>query len=130
MGASPLPPTASSDAVTWHLGRHHAILRDHPEVRRLFGVEPSSAAWVVGLTVAQLALAVWAAGRSTWAMVALSLTVGAVLAHALGMLIHEASHNLVFHRSGPNKLVGIVANLALAAPAAMEFRHQHLLHHK
>ncbi len=130
MGASPLPPTASPDAVSWHLRRHHAILRAHPRVRELFGVAPASAAWIVGLAAAQLGLAVWASGRPTWVLVVVSLTAGAFLAHALGMLIHEASHNLVFHRSWPNKLVAIVANLALAAPAAIEFRHQHMLHHK
>jgi len=130
MGPSPIPPTPPPDAMTWHLRRHRAILRDHPEVRELLGVERSSAAWVAGITVGQLALAVWASGRPIWAMVALSLTVGAVLAHALGVLIHEASHNLVFHRSWPNKLLSVVANLALAAPAAIEFRHQHMLHHK
>jgi sphingolipid delta-4 desaturase len=130
MGASPLPPAASPDAVSWHLRRHHAILRDHPRVRELFGVAPSSAAWIVVGAATQLVLAVWASGRPTWVLLALSLTAGAVLAHALGVLIHEASHNLVFHRSWPNKLVAIIANLALAAPAAIEFRHQHMLHHK
>jgi len=130
MGASPLPPATSSDAVTWHLRRHKAILHEHPGVRDLFGTDASSAVWVVVLAVVQVGLGVWAAGKPIWVLLALSVTGGAIVAHALGVLIHEASHNLVFHGGWRNKLVAIVANLALAAPAAVEFRHQHLLHHK
>jgi sphingolipid delta-4 desaturase len=129
MGASPVPPPAS-DAVTWHLRRHRAILHEHPAVRDLFGTDASSARWVVILTVAQITVGVWASGKSVWVLLVLSITVGAVMAHALGVLIHEASHNLVFHGGWKNKLLAIVANLSLGAPAAIEFRHQHLLHHK
>jgi sphingolipid delta-4 desaturase len=63
-------------------------------------------------------------------MLSLSMTAGAIAAHALGVLIHEASHNLVFRGAWRNKVIAIVANLPLGAPAAIEFRHQHLLHHK
>jgi sphingolipid delta-4 desaturase len=63
-------------------------------------------------------------------LVAAAFVVGAPIAHALGVLIHEASHNLVFKETWKNKAIAIVANLALAAPAAIDFRHQHLLHHR
>jgi sphingolipid delta-4 desaturase len=118
------------DPVTWHARRHRAILRDHPHVRELFGPDPTTAVWIVALVVAQLALAACSARLPAWALLALAATAGAVLAHALGVLIHEASHNLVFRGAWRNKLTAIVANLALAAPAAMDFRHQHFLHHR
>lgn len=130
MGTSTVPPAASSDAVTWHLRRHRAILHEHPEVRDLFGADAWSAAWIGILAVAQLGLAVAASRSALWVMLALSVTAGAVIAHAMGVLIHEASHNLVFHTGWKNKLAAIVANVPLGAPAAIEFRHQHLLHHK
>jgi sphingolipid delta-4 desaturase len=130
MGASPVPPQATPDAVSWHLRRHRAILEEHAAVRELFGADPTSALWVVVLVVAQLALAVWAGRRPLWVLLGLSLTAGAIIAHALGVLIHEASHNLVFKRTWRNKAVAILANLPHGAPAAIEFRHQHLLHHK
>jgi sphingolipid delta-4 desaturase len=116
--------------VTWHARRHRAILRDHPQLRELFGADPSSAVWVVVLGAAQIALAFWAAREPVWVSVSLSVTVGAAIAHGLGVLIHEASHNLVLRGAAKNKLVAIAANLALAAPAAIEFRRQHMLHHK
>jgi sphingolipid delta-4 desaturase len=116
--------------VSWHARRHRTILRDHPRVRELFGADASSAAWIVLLAALQIALAFWAARRPLWASVTISVTAGAVIAHALGVLIHEASHNLIFKRTWKNKLVAIAANLPLGAPAAIAFRHQHMLHHK
>jgi sphingolipid delta-4 desaturase len=116
--------------VSWHVRRHRAILKDHPRVRELFGTDGSSAAWIVLLATAQMSLAFWTARKPLWASVIVSVTAGAVIAHALGVLIHEASHNLVFKGAWKNKLVAIAANLPLGAPAAIEFRHQHLLHHK
>jgi sphingolipid delta-4 desaturase len=130
MGTPAVPPQAAPDAVTWHLHRHREILREHAAIRDLFGADPKSAAWAVTLVAAQLGLGVWVSHRPLWVLVVLSVTVGAVIAHALGVLIHEASHNLVFKRGWRNKALAIVANVAHGAPAAIEFRHQHLLHHK
>jgi sphingolipid delta-4 desaturase len=130
MGPSAIPPPATPDAVSWHLDRHRAILHDHPRVRDLFGADPSSAIWAVVLAAVQFAIAVSVARGPVWVALALSLTVGAVIAHALGVLIHEASHNLVFKGGWKNKALAILANLPHGAPAAIEFRHQHLLHHK
>jgi sphingolipid 4-desaturase/C4-monooxygenase len=130
MGASPVPAPRLPDAVMWHVRRHREILRAHPHVRQLFGPDPRSAVWIGALGAAQLAVAVWVSRKPTWVLLSLAPTVGAVLAHALGVLIHEASHNLVFARTWRNKLAAIVANVPLGAPAAIEFRNQHLLHHK
>ena len=47
-----------------------------------------------------------------------------------GILIHEATHNLVFRGSWKNKALAIFANLPHGAPAAIEFRYQHLMHHR
>ena len=91
---------------------------------------PTTAVWAVVLVAAQAALAVWTGERSLWVVLVVAATVGAVIAHALGVLIHEASHNLVFKGAGKNKALAIFANLAHGAPAAIEFRRQHLLHHK
>ncbi|MGO8992839.1 MAG: fatty acid desaturase [Polyangiaceae bacterium] len=69
--------------------------------------------------------------HASWGLLSIAaFVVGAPIAHALGVLIHECSHNLVFRSTASNKALGIVANLPLGAPAAIEFRHQHLLHHR
>ena len=117
-------------AVIWHSRRHREILREHPSVRTLLGSDPTSGLWIVGLVAAQLALAALSGRVNAWILVLLAATAGATIAHALGVLIHEASHKLIFRDSRMNKAAAIVANVPLGAPAAIEFRHQHLLHHR
>ncbi len=116
--------------MSWHAERRARILARHPSVRGLHGPYRASQAAIVALVVAQVALAGYA-GRCSWpAWLALSFGGGAFLAHALGVLIHEATHNLVARGSLQNKVWLLVANLPLVAPAAVEFRVQHLLHHR
>ncbi len=122
-------PTAT-EASRWHARRHHAILREHPDLRDLFGVDRSTAIWVAALVVAQLGIALGVRESPWWVVFILVQVVGAPIAHALGVLIHECAHNLVFRSTASNKALSIFANLPLGAPAAIEFRHQHLLHHR
>jgi sphingolipid 4-desaturase/C4-monooxygenase len=120
-------PTA---AAQWHHHRRARILTWHPEIRALQGSYPLSRAIILALVAADVGLA-WVARQSSWlAVVALAFGAGAFVAHALGVLIHECTHNLVTPGTRANKLWMIVANLPLLAPAAIEFRAQHLLHHK
>jgi sphingolipid delta-4 desaturase len=127
----PSPPgPQATEASRWHVRRHHAILRDHPQLKRLFGVERTTSLWVVALGATQLALAYALRGAPWWLIFAVVLAVGAPITHALGVLIHECTHNLAFRTTWKNKLLAIVANIPLGAPAAIEFRHQHLLHHR
>jgi sphingolipid 4-desaturase/C4-monooxygenase len=121
---------SSTEAVHWHTARHRSILRAHPEVRRLFGVDRTSAVWVVLLVLLQYTIAVALRSAPWWMNVVAILLVGAPIAHALGVLIHECSHNLVFRSTWANKATGILANIGMGAPGAIAFRHQHLLHHR
>jgi len=50
--------------------------------------------------------------------------------HALLVLIHECTHNLVWKGSRGNRILAILANVPIIFPAAMSFRTYHLLHHK
>lgn len=121
---------ASTRAVLWHTERHAKLLREHPAIRELFGPDPLTAPSIAVLVVAQMAIAI-ALRHASWAVVtAAGYFLGAILAHALGVLIHEASHNLVTRRSWSNRLWAIAANVPLVAPAAVAFRHEHLLHHR
>ncbi len=120
----------STDAFEWHATRRVAILRAHPEVRNLYGHDRSTVAWIFALAALQIALTFYA-GRLSWpAAMLLAYAVGAFPAHALGVLVHEAGHNLIVRSATANKLLAIVANVPLGAPAAIEFRAQHSLHHR
>ena len=115
---------------TDHRRRAREILASHPEVRRLIGRNPTSVLWVVALVCVQ-----WLAGYSladvSWLWLILAAYFfGAFINHALYVLIHECTHNLVFRKNLYNRVLGIVCDFALAAPSAMAFRKYHLLHHQ
>lgn len=115
-----------------HFQRTRKILTAHPEVRKLFGPCPTTALWTVAIVGTQFSLAILLSALQApwWAILAVAYTAGAVLAHALFVIIHEATHNLVFKGADANRWIGMVANLPIVFPSAMGFRKFHLLHHR
>jgi sphingolipid delta-4 desaturase len=132
-GARPVPAerrsTATEEAL-WHVRRQRVILGQHPEVRALFGANPWTALCVTALVALQWGIGFELRQAPAWAILLAVLFVGAPIAHALGALIHECAHNLVFRATWKNKALALVANLGIIGPGAMEFRHQHLMHHR
>jgi sphingolipid delta-4 desaturase len=125
------PRTGLSPEALWHFERQRRILSDHPEVRTLQGPWRGSIALIVFFTLWQCALAVLVQRIDSWPVAIIGgYLIGPIGAHALGVLIHECAHNLVAKTTWANKLWGILANFTLGLPGAMQFRHQHLLHHK
>lgn len=122
------PP--SFNAVRWHNERRLRLFKDHPQVRALVGRNPWTALAVLGLAFGQLALAAFLDGSPWWAALLCAYALGAFVSHALGVLIHELSHDLVFASPLANRFLAMVANVPMVFPAAMDFRHKHLLHHK
>jgi len=118
------------NAFAWHARRRKAILQAHPEVKALYGHDRTTALWVLALAALQVSLTFAAASLSWKAVFVVAYVAGAFPAHALGVLVHEAGHNLVFRGTAKNKLLAIVANVPLGAPGAIEFRAQHALHHR
>lgn len=113
-----------------HLGRGREILAAHPELRALAGPMPSSGAWIVVIVAAQLALAFVLRDARWYVWLACAYVLGATFDHALWVLIHECSHNLVFRGRSANRVISIVANLPLVVPGAISFTKYHLLHHR
>src|SRR5580658_1302518 len=83
---------SSTEAVRWHTARHRSILAAHPEVKKLFGPERATALWISALVCAQYMAAVELRHAPAWALFVAIVLVGAPIAHALGVLIHECSH--------------------------------------
>jgi sphingolipid delta-4 desaturase len=117
------------DRLPQHVTRRRQILQAHPEVRELAGPAPSSSAWILALVAAQFALALLVGPRQWWIWVPVAYVIGATIDHALWVLIHECTHNLVFRVPLLNKISGIVANFPLVFPAAHSFGRYHMLHH-
>lgn len=128
--SSPAPSSRTGQAVRWHNERRRRLFREHPEVRALVGRNPWTALAVLGLSSGQLAIAAYL-DQFPWGLaLACAYLFGALVSHALGVLIHEASHDLVFASPLANRFLAMVANVPMVFPAAMDFRHKHLLHHK
>ncbi len=112
-----------------HRSRTKWILQRHPEIRAHIGHNARSF-WIILLLVAsQLSLAFLLRSSPWWLLVSVAALVGAFVNHALFVLIHECTHNLVFRRRGANTLAGIFANLPHAVPTAVFFQRYHLKHH-
>jgi sphingolipid 4-desaturase/C4-monooxygenase len=116
--------------VQQHITRHRDILRAHPEVRELTGVTPASLIWILTLVFIQFVLAFAVGDRPWWLRLSVAYVAGATIDHALWVLIHECTHNLVFRSPTANKIAAIVANGPLVLPAALSFRKYHVLHHQ
>ena len=128
MAAAPLAYTATAEPIPHHQ-RARQILKAHPEVKRLMGRNASTAAITAGCVGAQVLVA-WALHGYAWYWSVLAAYVlGAFVCHTLFVIIHEATHNLVFKGQWANAAVGIAANLPMVLPTAMSFRKYHLKHH-
>src|SRR6266404_905609 len=97
-----------------HPERTRAILRAHPEVRELIGRNPFTAVIMFAILAIQTGIA-FVMGKLGWHYWWLSLTsafcIGAFLNHSMYVIIHDATHNLVFKRKSWNRLVTIMADL-------------------
>jgi sphingolipid delta-4 desaturase len=96
-----------------HPGRARAIIKTHPEVRRLMVRNPWTALIAVSILVLQTAIAYAMGGLGFgywWLSLVIAFCVGAFANHANYVIIHDATHNLI-----------------LRSP--MGFRVYHLKHH-
>lgn len=122
---------ASSDAQP-HPARTRAILAAHPQVRQLYGRNPWTALIAVAVVLLQTSLALgfgWAGWHVWWLALLTAALVGAFANHCLYVVVHEATHRLVFKGDLSNRLVALFADLPNGFPAAMAFRRFHPLHH-
>ena len=115
-----------------HPGRARAIIKTHPEVRQLMVRNPWTALIAVSILIMQTAIA-FGMGRLGfgywWLSLPIAYCVGAFANHANYVIIHDATHNLIFRSKSWNKMVAIIADLPNLTPGAMGFRVYHLKHH-
>jgi sphingolipid delta-4 desaturase len=114
----------------FHRHRRAAICRDCPEVKQLYGPSPLTAVLTLFLVILQFGLAAILAAQPWWWAALSAVCVGAFITHRLNVVIHECAHNLALRSISLNKLLAIIANLPAMVPAAIGFRHYHLLHHR
>jgi len=115
-----------------HPERTRAILAAHPEVRTFVGRNPGTALVALFVVSLQIALAAGMGGLGLsywWLSLVLAYGVGAFANHCLYVVIHDATHRLIFSSRTANNIVAIFSDLPNVFPAAMGFGICHLKHH-
>lgn len=112
-----------------HRIRTKEILKQHPQMRELIGKNPYTFFAIVGLVLFQVGMAWFLASQSWWWILAGAYILGAFADHALFVMIHECSHQLLFRSRTANRLAGILANLPQLFPSSVSFERYHIKHH-
>ena len=116
-----------------HVKRHQEILKKHPEIAKLYGPEPRVVPFVLAIMASQFALAYYSQYFSGLVFFLVAWIYGGAASHALSLMTHELSHDLVFPRpsSGPNpnEWFGIFCNTAMGIPSSTMFKRYHMEHH-
>ena len=112
-----------------HFTRPLEILREHPEVKSYIGRNPMTIFAILGLVGGQAAMAYFAHNMPWWLVLVLAYFIGAFFVHALFVMVHECSHNLLFQKKNNNMLAGILANSIMFFPSSVSFQRYHLKHH-
>lgn len=112
-----------------HKERTKEILKTHPEVRGLISRNANSMFYLNGIVVLQIVISILLGNQPWWLALIAAYLLGAFANHALFVLIHECSHNLIFKSRSPNMIASIIADLPNTVPSAISFRSYHLKHH-
>ncbi|KZT08041.1 dihydroceramide delta-4-desaturase [Laetiporus sulphureus 93-53] len=131
------PPQDPSDFL-WimteepHRSRRMAIMKAHPEVKKLMGYEPLTKYVVFCIVSLQIAVAYLLRNTKPlsplWCICV--YVIGATANHNLFLAIHEISHNLAFKGIWANKALSVFANLPIGVPYCAAFKRYHMEHHK
>lgn len=129
---SPVYNWVSYPQIHWQ--RKRKILETHPEMNELTGHDPVSLLHVIGCVLAQYGLAVLISNTfgyslPLWMVMLMGYTVGACIDHALWVLIHDATHDVILSSGSGNLWVLAFANIPHVWPSGMAFRYYHILHH-
>lgn len=113
-----------------HVLRRAEILKKYPEIKTLFGYEWRTKYIVAGTLALQVFMA-WLTIEWTWGpFLAAVYVVGATATHSLFLAIHELAHNGGASTPARNKMIGILANLAIGIPYCITFKAFHMDHHR
>ena len=121
-----------SDCDQPHPARTRAILKAHPEIRDLIGRNPWTALIMLAVAGSQTALAAVMGSLGLhywWAALLTAYCFGAFANHCLYVIVHDATHQLIFRRRAANYLVAILGDLPNLIPGAIGFSICHLAHH-
>lgn len=113
------------------------MLKKHPEVKKLFGINPKMKYYAIFLVLIQLTTAffihkVFELGIGGWAwalFLGITYVIGATVAQAIFLAIHEITHNLAFRKEVHNNILALFTNIPIILPFAISFKIYHSMHH-
>ncbi|KAG0747900.1 hypothetical protein G6F57_001724 [Rhizopus arrhizus] len=121
---------ARDDMDEPHLKRKHALLHKYPEIKDLYGSDIRTFYVATLINLLQLGLAYHFGHHSTFlTMLFTAYFLGGTATGIVGVIIHEASHNLITGHKTMDRLMGLYTNLALPVPISQSFRRYHIEHH-
>jgi len=80
----------------YHMDLRRKITKQNPKVRELSGADPVSFFFVLGLFLVHWAIVYYLRDSSVLMLFFAAATVGQLLFHSQGSLLHEAAHHLIF----------------------------------
>jgi sphingolipid delta-4 desaturase len=116
------------DAI-WHRDRARKMLREHPEIKSLFGNTPTTAIWCGVFIAAQIALAIAASRLDLWVVLLIAWVFGGWINMNLFTLAHECNHKLVFKREWANRWVFTLTTLPMFLSGHHTWWIEHHVHH-
>ncbi len=116
------------DAV-WHRQRAKSIIRDHPEVKQLFGRAPISALFCFAGVILQIGIAVALIGQPWWVIVLAAWLFGAIINIGLFNLAHECNHSMIFKSKAANRWLFTLTSLPMLFPGHHTWWIEHHVHH-
>jgi sphingolipid delta-4 desaturase len=120
-----------------HLARRKEILKKHPEVKNLYGINPKMKYHAILLVLVQVTTAfyihqVFELGIGGWAWAlffGITYIIGATVAQSIFLAIHEITHNLAFRKETYNNILALFTNIPIILPFAISFKIYHGMHH-
>ncbi len=112
-----------------HKLRTKQILASSPDVRKHIGKNPLTIIPLLGIVLGMVLISYFLKDSSWWLIFLVAYCVGAFGNHALFVMIHECSHNLLFKGKPLNYIASMIANLPHVLPSAISFTRYHRMHH-
>lgn len=112
-----------------HVQRCREIIKKYPQVKELMGRNPQSIWYIIGIVVFQVFIAYMVRDLAWYWVLLAAWCIGAFANHALFVMIHECTHNMVLKSRLGNLWAGILCDLPNAFPSSAGFRKYHLKHH-
>jgi sphingolipid 4-desaturase/C4-monooxygenase len=112
-----------------HFQRRQDILKAHPEVSELFGINPNMRYWTIIWVTVQMTVATMSYQLGWIPFLLVTYFVGGTIIHAMFLAVHEITHDLAFVKKSHNNILSFFANIPMVAPYAMAFKYYHGIHH-